>query len=274
MTPFVCGLLPVIAGVVQADDVPAPRFEGAGIFILGEVHDNPAHHATQAAIVAELQPQAIVFEMLEPDAARRVTPENRMDAAHLEAVLEWTESGWPDFAMYHPIFTAAPDAAIFGAALPHDDVRRAVTDGAAAVLGDSAALFGLDQPLPEDQHEDRVDLQREAHCDALPETLLPGMVEAQRLRDAALARASVAAYHHAKALSDTPTVVVIAGNGHAREDWGVPALLNTYYADDPAAPDRHTLGQFEDETPGDAPFSNTTSAPAPEREDPCLAFAK
>ncbi len=274
MTALVCGLLPLIASVVQADDIPAPEFDGAGIVIIGEIHDNPHHHEMQAAIVADLQPQAIVFEMLTPDAARRVTPENRFDLDRLSDLLDWTESGWPDFAMYHPIFTAAPDAAIFGAALPRDEVRRAVGDGAATVFGDGAVLFGLDQPVPEAQLTNRIELQREAHCNALPEDLLPGMVEAQRLRDAALARAAVAAYAHAEAVSDDPKVVVIAGNGHAREDWGVPALLDIYYASDPNAPSRRSFGQYEETVPDEAPFSNTRAAPAPERDDPCLAFAK
>lgn len=248
--------------------------EGAGIFILGEIHDNPHHHEVQASIVAAYQPQAIVFEMLTPEAARRVTPDNRFDEDRLAERLDWSESGWPDFAMYHPIFTAAPEAAIFGAALSRDEVRRAVSDGAATVFGDSAVLFGLDQPLPEDQLADRIELQREAHCNALPEDLLPGMVEAQRLRDAALARATVAAYAHAEAVSDEPKVVVIAGNGHAREDWGVPALLDIYYASDPEAPSRRSFGQYEETVPDAAPFSDTRAAPAPDREDPCLAFAK
>ena len=31
------------------------------VVILGEVHDNPAHHAEQAAQVAAIQPRALVF---------------------------------------------------------------------------------------------------------------------------------------------------------------------------------------------------------------------
>jgi hypothetical protein len=29
-----------------------------------------------------------------------------------------TRGLWPDFSMYHPIFTAAPEAAIYGALVP------------------------------------------------------------------------------------------------------------------------------------------------------------
>lgn len=238
---------------------------------MGEVHDNPAHHANQARIVGDLAPQALVFEMIEPGAARRITPELRGNAAELAEALDWEASGWPDFAMYYPVFAAAPEAAIFGGAAPRDQVRSAVNDGAAAVFGDSAALFGLDRPLPAEQLEIRLQLQSEAHCDALPESLLPGMVEAQRLRDAALARATIAAYEHARSSSDSPRVVVIAGNGHAREDWGLPAMLRAYYD---GAVTVAALGQYETDAPDQAPYTETVVTEPAEREDPCLAFAK
>jgi uncharacterized iron-regulated protein len=246
-------------------------FRDAEVVILGEIHDNPTHHENQARIVSELQPSALVFEMIDAPTARKITPELRASEARLEAHLDWEASGWPDFTMYYPIFTAAPEAVIFGGALPRDDVRRAVTDGAAAVFGDAAPLFGLDQPLPEDQLQQRLTLQQEAHCNALPEDMLPGMVEAQRLRDAALAKATVAALEHARALGTGGPVVVITGNGHARDDWGVPAKLRTYYSNEIVI---ETLGQYEDTSPEIVPFSQTLSAAAAEREDPCAAFAK
>jgi hypothetical protein len=50
--------------------------------------------------------------------------------------------------------------------------------------------------------------------------ILPGFVEAQRLRDAALAEAALAALE-----AHGAPVAIITGNGHARRDWGVPAVL-------------------------------------------------
>ncbi|NBT31976.1 MAG: hypothetical protein EBT13_08780, partial [Rhodobacteraceae bacterium] len=38
----------------------------ADVYVLGEVHDNPAHHLRQAEIVGQVAPRAIVFEMLSP----------------------------------------------------------------------------------------------------------------------------------------------------------------------------------------------------------------
>ena len=266
-----CQSLALISGNDGAAAEIADLFPEAGIVVLGEVHDNPAHHATQAAIVELLQPDALVFEMIEPTRALSVNPDNRGNAVELQRVLGWRAGGWPDFAMYHPIFTAAPDAAVFGAAVAEADVRKAVRQGAAAVFGDAAVLFGLDRPLDQDQLETRLELQREAHCYKLPDDLLPSMVEAQRLRDAALAEAAVAAFEHAKATDELPLVVIITGNGHAREDWGVPEMLATYYGDDPEIEIR-TLAQFEIEPPEDPPYSNWLTTEPAEREDPCEAF--
>lgn len=236
----------------------------ADVIILGEVHDNPVHHQNQARAVAAIKPAAIVLEMLTAEQAGRVTAENRSDAAALAKVLDWQTGGWPDFAMYHPILMAAPKAVIFGGGLPRDQVRRAVREGALAVFG-TAQNFGLDQPLEVDEQALREDLQMQAHCNALPKNLLPGMIEAQRLRDAALAAAVLAA----RAETGGP-VVLITGNGHARRDWGVPRALAQ------AAPDLsvQTIAQFEETAWPDPPFDAYLITPAAPRDDPCAAFTK
>src|SRR6056297_438571 len=76
------------------------------VVFLGELHDNPWHHETQAAAVKALAPRAVVFEMLTAEMAAKVTPEVIGDQAGLAEVLNWAESGWPDFEMYYPIFAA------------------------------------------------------------------------------------------------------------------------------------------------------------------------
>ena len=91
------------------------------VHVLGEVHDNPAHHAEQARRVTEIVPAALVFEMLTEAQAARALPELRGDPTALEEALGWAESGWPDFTMYYPVFAAAPEARILGAAVPRAD---------------------------------------------------------------------------------------------------------------------------------------------------------
>ncbi len=255
-----------LAGPAAAEQVTPAALDAllpADVVILGEVHDNPVHHAHQARAVAALAPRALVFEMLTPRQALRVTPGLRGDAVALGRALEWEDSGWPDFALYHPIFEAAPEAAVFGGALPRDEVRRATDEGAAAVFGGAAPLFGLDLALPGDEAALRAEGQQAAHCDALPPDALPGMVEAQRLRDAAIARAVLAALEEAG-----PPVAVITGNGHARRDWGVPHALSV------ARPDLDVLavGQFESEAGDAAAYDMWLVTDPVERADPCAAF--
>jgi len=234
------------------------------VVILGEVHDNPGHHALQAQVLRGLNPSAVVFEMLTAGEAALITPTLASDPAALEAALDWSNSGWPDFEFYAPLFTMAANGSVFGAEVPRDQAQRAFAENAASVFGEGAARFGLDQPLPEDQQAMREAGQMAAHCDALPPEILPGFVEAQRLRDAVLAQAVLDAIE-----ATGGPVAVIAGNGHARNDWGVPALLAI------AAPDLRviSLGQVEDgDAPDDAPFDLLASAPPVERPDPCAAF--
>ncbi|MFA7432177.1 MAG: ChaN family lipoprotein [Gemmobacter sp.] len=267
------GLALVLAGPVAAHEIGPEALTSlppADVVILGEVHDHPVHHRNQAAAVAAIAPAALVFEMLRPDQAARVTPGTRGDAGALGAALEWDASGWPDFAMYHPIFTAAPSAEVHGGALPREEVRRAMQDGAAAVFDaaydaafGAAARFGLADPLtPEDQAA-REAAQMTAHCDALPESMLTGLVEAQRLRDAALARAVVAA----TAATGGP-VVVITGTGHARRDEGIPAALAL------AAPELSVLsiGQLEADPGPAAPYDLWIVTEPQPRPDPCAAL--
>jgi len=250
--------LTVLSGVLDT----SPQ---ADVVILGEVHDNPLHHAHQAQAVRTLKPTALVFEMLTRAQAGRVLAQNRANAEQLAELLEWEKRGWPEFDMYFPIFTAAPDAAIFGGALERDVVRRAVKDGAAAVFGPASARFELDHPLGEDEQSAREAGQMAAHCNALPERLLSGMVEAQRLRDAAMAEAVL------EALAQTGgPVAVITGTGHARKDWGVPAALHR------AAPDVRVfaLGQSENDDLPASLFDEVIVTVPVEREDPCAVFTK
>jgi hypothetical protein len=231
--------------------------------ILGEVHDNPLHHAHQALAVEALGAKAVVFEMLSIDQAARVTPRLLRSEEALGAILGWEASGWPDFGIYYPVFVAAGEAEFRGAAAPVADVRRAAAEGAAAAFGEDAARFALTDPLTEAEQALREAEQLMAHCNAMPGDALPGMVEAQRLRDAWLARAALGAFEETGG-----PVVVITGNGHARADWGVPRMIR---AADPAVRVL-TIGQFEDAAEAAPPFDLWLVTEAAERGDPCEAF--
>ncbi|WP_353473129.1 ChaN family lipoprotein [Salipiger sp. H15] len=237
---------------------------GANVVFLGEIHDNPAHHARQAELVAQIKPVALVFEMLTAEQAAQVTPALMTDAAALEAALGWDGSGWPDFSMYYPIFAAAPEAKVFGAELPRKEARALGEGDLARVFGPSAGFYGLDEPLDPDQEAARQELQMAAHCNALPLEMLPTMVNIQRLRDARLAETALEAYAELGG-----PVVVITGNGHARKDWGAPALLTRAAGEVSVA----ALGQGETgQGAPDGAFDLVEESAPAERADPCADF--
>jgi uncharacterized iron-regulated protein len=254
-------LAALFAHPVHAEIPQAAR--DAQIVILGEQHDNPAHHARQAEWVAALMPKALVFEMLTPDQVRNID-DTWQTQQELDALIGWTvRSDWPSFDMYFPIFAAAPDAAIYAAGVSRSDVGYALKQPLSA--HSLAAFYGFDKPADPAEQTAREALQAQAHCNALPVELLPMMVDAQRLRDMTLA------YAARDALRTTGgPVVVITGNGHARSDWGVPALI-AYDTPDVRV---FSLAQGEDGGAVDGGFSLTLDAPAPERGDPCAAFTR
>lgn len=231
----------LLPGGVQASGVDGviAAAKNADVIVLGEIHDNPEHHRNQAAIVAALKPAALVLEMI-PQAAEDEVNELRAEGAAPQAIagaLDWSESGWPDFAYYAAILDAAPNARVFGAEQPRAEVRRAMVEGAAGVFGPDASTYGLDKPLPAEEQQGRVAELAAAHCDKLPPEMLPGMLEAQRLRDAEIADAAL----WARTMTGDGQVVVIAGSEHASRSHGVPALLKV------AAPELKVfaLGQSE-----------------------------
>lgn len=256
------------ASFAEASTLPEfiDRARGADIVVLGEIHDNPTHHETQAAIVAALKPAALVFEMIPQSQEEKVNALRATGASRdaVAAALDWRESGWPDFSLYWRILAAAPRAQVFGAEQPSAEVRRAVIEGAAGVFGPDAANYGLDEPLPPAEQRRREAEQMSAHCDALPTEMLAGMVEAQRFRDAGLADAAI----WARTMTGGGQVVVITGSGHADKLRGMPALVSY------AQPGLRivTLGQFEAETVTAGDYDALIRAPAPPRADPCVAL--
>jgi uncharacterized iron-regulated protein len=246
-------------------EAEAEAIKRAEVVLLGEVHDNPAHHTAQAALVAELAPSAVVWEMLTEVQAALYDPALVDTPEKLAETLGWAEAGWPDFALYHPIFAAAPEARVYGAALPRDAARAAMEAGPEVSFGAAkVARFGLSVPLSETDQQRREAYQMAAHCDALPAELLPQMVEIQRLRDAMLAEAAL------RALAETGgPVVVITGNGHARRDWGAPVYLAR------AAPGLRIFALGQSEAGAiDGSFDAVIDAAPVERPDPCDAFRR
>jgi uncharacterized iron-regulated protein len=279
-------------------DVGARRFitpealvaelDRAPFVLLGEKHDNPDHHRLQARVVQELSAAgrrpAVAFEMLSVDvetplASALARP--RVEAADVRAAVAWDESGWPRWALYAPLFESVLRARlpIVAADLPAATVKTLRREGRSGLAAALAADLALDEPLAAGGQRIMADHIRRAHCGYAPDGLVARMVDAQRARDAHLARRLLegAETHGAGG------AVLIAGIEHVRRDVGVPAYLARW------APDRavaavgfvevarghtgpeETLGALYGDT---VPLDYASFTPRVDDDDPCAVFAE
>jgi uncharacterized iron-regulated protein len=265
---------------ISADDL-ARRLLDAGVLILGETHDNPAHHAIQAWAVERLvqsgRRPVTAFEMVDTD--RQPALDAALgDVDGLGAALDWDKRGWPAWSLYAPIAkaTLAGGGGLFAANLP-TALARDIAKGQESP--DTDARFGLDEPLAAAAAAALTNEIKAGHCNMLPDTAIPAMVKVQRARDAAMAE--VVADQAAR--PEVGPVVLIAGAGHGRADWAVPARLRAMIpgvkvlsvalleADDgPPAPAAWLKERFGARSPYDLVIFTDRA----QRDDPCKAMER
>jgi uncharacterized iron-regulated protein len=209
-------------------DGPTPLLP-EGMVLLGEMHDNPAHHQVRAWLIAATmaaRPQwrpAVAFEQIDSDRQEAVERFEKLEAGGRTAqalfdVLKWQDSGWPPADIYRPLMEAVVAARlpIYAGDLPRSRMRTVARGGLSQVAPDERARLGLDNTLPAPLADAVRQELEESHCGALPPQAMGGMAVAQRYRDAYMADALLeAAKRHGSA-------ILIAGNGHVRADRGVP----------------------------------------------------
>jgi uncharacterized iron-regulated protein len=259
-------------GAPLTADALTSRLAGADVVLLGELHDNPAHHRVRGALVASAAGRraSYVFEHFTRSAAPIARP---ADAEAREAWLDRTgfdRTGWA-WPVHAPLVDAAlaTGRPMRGSNLSREALREVVRRGAAAGPTDVQPLLAA-APMSDTL---RRGLEAElvaGHCGALPASMLPGMRDAQVVRDAAMAQALVAAR------PDGPAWL-LAGNGHVRMDWAVPRLLRA------AHPDWRLLSVGFLETGADGGLPAATewrgrydivviTPPVAGRPDPCAQF--
>jgi uncharacterized iron-regulated protein len=264
--PIVGRVLDTRSGEFISRDEAVKRVVAARYVILGEVHDNTVHHQLQKEIFQALlqagRSPALAMEQFDLenqprlDAARargERDPERLADAGRFDRQ-GWL---WPD---YKPLvdIAAAGNLPLFAANFSREDARALMKSGrpapalAPARAAERAAL-----------EHDIID----GHCGVRPSaTLLGGMVEAQRARDARMAEVLER--------GGDKGVVLIAGKGHARRDRGVPSYMG------PALLAQLLSVGFEEVAPdGSAPRTDYAGiydlvwfTPRATRDDPCRNF--
>jgi uncharacterized iron-regulated protein len=192
---------------------------GARYRLLGEMHDNPAHHAIRARLLRALAAfgarPAVVLEQfdLAHDDALRAAQLAGADAERLADAggLDRKAWAWP---LHKPIVEAALRA---GLTLRAGNLSRARLRDDAIDAHARARL--RDTPWSAAQTARLREAIVEGHCGKLPDSAVPRVMEAQRLRDAAMAQALVDA-------ATADGAILVAGNGPVRRDTGVPAYLD------------------------------------------------
>jgi uncharacterized iron-regulated protein len=239
------------------------------------VHDNATQHALRAEALRRLLASgarpAVAFEQFDRD--RQQDLEN----ARIEALSPGTgrvdhliaragASGW-SWNFYRPYLQLAIDYGlpIVAANLSRSDAMRVAQQGFGAVFD---VQRPADQPLEQlpdwfvTEHQRAVDI---GHCKLVPGSMLPSLARAQIARDLTLAQA-IRPY-------TGRGVVLLSGNGHVRNDIGVPYFLT---AAERARTVTIGLLESDDIDAGTIAmhFDVVMLTPAQTRADPCAALRK
>jgi len=295
----------------------AGRLASSDYILMGEIHDNPDHHRLQAWLIRNIvyldRHPAVVMEMInlsqglaveefitgrkkkwrqsyqrakkrgrlrqwrkKQGKLRRLGPSKQAEA--FGPAIGWQASGWPKWSTYQPIALAA-----FGQHLrikpgnpDRSDTRIVSRQGFAALGGPRRTTLGLDQPLEEAREKSLLAEIKASHCDLLPEQALKPMSHVQRYRDAVMAEQLIK-------VGITSGAILIAGNGHVRNDRGVPwylekrapfathASLMIIEADDrTSSPD----GLIPRDESGKVTADFVWYTPGKKRPDPCNGMAR
>lgn len=206
------------------------QLSSADYILLGELHDDPRHHALQRkildALVANGNRPAVVFEMFNREDSGAISSSYRRypdDPDRIAKTVLWDESGWPEWSMYRPIVKTAMDAdlPIVAGNLSRKKAMQIVMQGQQVLqlMEEKTALqMGLLAPLDKNDEQGLHKKIAQSHGGKMPPSMIPGMVMAQRVRDATLAE-SMITYNRGEG------AVLIAGREHVRADYGVPFYL-------------------------------------------------
>ena len=206
-------IIDLSSGAQISEAALAARLREQDVVLLGELHDNPRHHALRAELISRIASRGttVVAEHLPATARVRVdgTLQSDLEAAGFDA----TGWAWP---MHQPLFESlrAQGLALVGGNLPKGFSKQLMAKGEAALPAPLAIAYRASPLSPEATQRLNQDLIN-GHCGQLPDRYLAPMRLVQRATDASMA----------DALLGHKPAVLVAGNGHVRRDYGVPQVL-------------------------------------------------
>lgn len=243
------------------------RVAAADFVLLGELHDNAAHHQARGALLtaSSSRHSAVVFEQFARSAGPIPPPAPGQDEEAWLDTHGFDRKNW-EWPLHAPVVDAAiaTGRSLWGSGLSREMLRSVVREGTGAAPAELREL--VEQSPLDSAARAAVDAElMEGHCGKLPASMMPGMRAAQEVRDASMANALLAG-------AATGAAWLIAGNGHVRMDMGVPRLLRN------AAPGKTILavGLMERGTDEAKPGAATGRlyqviivTPPAVRDDPC-----
>ena len=217
-------ILDVKAGKVITFEELIENLASKDLIFLGEVHDNPEHHLIQVQILQALNarcgPPALameVFQSPQQDTLDRYLGGEIPEETFLKTV-DWKKSWGHDYLFYRPLllWAKASRSPILAVNAPIDVVKKVARKG----------LSGLDAG-ERNAIAEEIDLNRQAHRDDLrrvyeqhPHGELDSFdhfYEAQCVWEETMAENASRFFEKGKT-----KLVVIAGNGHLINKYGIP----------------------------------------------------
>lgn len=183
----------------------------ADVLLIGEQHDAAEHHQIEQQIVSSLAARgllaAVALEMAEAGVSTSQLKPGSTEEQTRRA-LKWDNKAWPWLA-YGPAVMTAVRAGIpvLGANLPRAQMQDRMKDDKLDVQLPGPALKAQQQAI------------RIGHCNLLPESQITPMTRIQIAKDITMADTIHALVFPGK------VVVLLAGNGHADRNLGVPQHL-------------------------------------------------
>lgn len=212
--------------ITQAELVK--QLAGNDYILLGETHDNSAHHQHQAWIIDKLAAlninAGVAFEMIDNQQGEQLRKTRVTSASQLISLLETGKTGWDYDTYYRPVFDSVFQAGfpIYPANINRNSLMTLLSNGIDRLPEKLKQQLDAN-PLSEKQ---KADLEKEingSHCGMSNPEMTKAMILGQNVRDATMGN-SLYDHKHQQGLE---TMVLVAGSGHVRKDRGVPHYLQS-----------------------------------------------
>jgi len=218
----------VAAGAFIAEDRLLDRLASVRFVVAGESHNNPDHHLLQLRILESIvktgRRVSVGLEFFTTEDQAALDGYNGSATSDPEALRSDLGLGKKRGALwdaYLPLisFAGAAGLPLVAMDMSREEVASIKQRGLDAIPDGAISRFGLDRPLPGPLQDILVRDLYDAHCGLMLPRSLDASLLAQRMRDVTMAQ-------RIESAAEGGGTLLLSGYGHARNDRGVPFLLN------------------------------------------------